>query len=82
MLALPLSLSFLLTLGGTAPPDGDPPDGRLSDVIDHWSFPEVRLEVGERLPNFRLPTITSGEPVALYDALDGRPTLLHVYASW
>ena len=71
MLAFPLFIA--LAFGGSSPADEEP---------ETWSFPDVKLEIGERLPNFRLPSVEGGEPVALYDLLAGKPTLLHVYASW
>ena len=53
-----------------------------SDVDSAWSFPKVSLEIGSRLPNLMLPRAEGGAPVALYDLLGGKPTLLHIYASW
>ena len=47
-----------------------------------WTFPEIDLSIGAQLPNFSLPTLESETPVSLYDLLDGKPTLLHLYASW
>ncbi len=69
MLAIPLSLALLSGGGG-------------SDLGDRWSFPEATLEVGARLPNWLLPRIEGGAPVPLYDLIDGKPTLLHIYAAW
>ena len=47
-----------------------------------WAFPTIDLSVGERLPNFALPTTAGREPVHLYDLLAERKTVLHIFASW
>ena len=47
-----------------------------------WQFPEIDLSIGALLPNFALPTLEDEEPVRFYDLLAGKPTLLHIYASW
>lgn len=39
------------------------------------------IGVGETFPDLVLPSIETGEPVALADFL-GRPLLLHFFASW
>jgi hypothetical protein len=69
MLVLPLALMMLAGAADAGP-------------AEPWSFPEVTLEVGARLPNLMLPKIEGGAPVALYDLLAGKPTVLHIYASW
>lgn len=39
------------------------------------------VAVGETLPDLMLPSVGTGEPLALAD-LRGRPLLLHFFASW
>ncbi len=74
MILLALSLALFSPLPGEGAASAPAP----SD----WTFPETSLEIGSRLPNFMLPRVEGGAPVALYDLLAGKPTLLHIYASW
>ena len=73
VLAVTIALFSSTAVGGSG---GD------ADGGDNWSFPDVSLEIGSQLPNLMLPRVEGGAPVALYDLLDGKPTLLHIYASW
>lgn len=50
------------------------------------AFPVIAWEPGERVPNFRLPTLVPGRPGTpernFHDLLGGEPTILHIFASW
>lgn len=50
------------------------------------AFPVITWEPGERVPNFRLPTLVPGRPGTperyFHDLLGGEPMILHIFASW
>ena len=45
-----------------------------------WSFPEVKIKVDQRMPDFTLPTIDGGE--LSLRKYRGRKVVLHIFASW
>jgi len=53
-----------------------------SDEVPLWRFPEVGLDIGQRLPDFALPTLESRVPVSVYQLLGGKKSVVHIFASW
>ncbi len=75
-----ISLTLITALLSLNPAAAAPLD--QATATSDWAFPSVNLDVGQQLPNFALPTTASDGPIHLYDLLDGKKTVLHIFASW
>lgn len=81
---------FLFLAGSLANAQPTTPNPSRSTAPDAEAlpspFPVIDWKVGDRVPNFRLPTLNKNSTTLteayFYDLLAGQPTILHIFASW